>query len=303
MNSIVRRSRCALPLALIPIFVGSVAAQTTLNLRAQSRNVDFSAAEYTRPFRAGTVLPPSCIVGEMFFKTDAAAGNNVYACVMTGAWSLVGSSAFIANRPVSAAAPATGDILKWTGTEWGLANELTGISGRKGTGSQLLTFGGGDTAAGHCAAFDSGGNVVSSGAPCGSGTTQTPVAAGTDGQLQIKSGTGFAGRTVGPGLADDGIAIKINPAAVKTYLSGTASLTHGTIAAAACSSRTIDVPGAALNDPISLGAPADILTFNLQVQVAVSAPNTVTVRLCNNTAGAVTPTPAMPWSVVVWRSF
>jgi hypothetical protein len=62
-------------------------AQTQVDLRAQSRSVDFSAAAATKPFKAGTALPASCTVGETFFKTDAAPGQNIYACAATDTWS------------------------------------------------------------------------------------------------------------------------------------------------------------------------------------------------------------------------
>ena len=52
--------------------------QTTVHLSTQSRNVDFTAAIETKPFKAGTTLPAVCTVGSAFFKTDAAAGQNLY---------------------------------------------------------------------------------------------------------------------------------------------------------------------------------------------------------------------------------
>lgn len=45
-------------------------------------------------------------------------------------------------------------------------NELQGITGKSGTGSVLMTFGGGVTTGATCAMFDGDGNLVSSGQPC-----------------------------------------------------------------------------------------------------------------------------------------
>ncbi len=56
------------------------AAQTRIDLRTQARGVDFTDASTTKPMKAGTSLPAQCTTGEMFFKTDAPAGNNVYGC-------------------------------------------------------------------------------------------------------------------------------------------------------------------------------------------------------------------------------
>jgi hypothetical protein len=41
---------------------------TQVDLRTQSKSVDFSGANTTKPFKAGTVLPATCSVGEAFFS-------------------------------------------------------------------------------------------------------------------------------------------------------------------------------------------------------------------------------------------
>lgn len=61
---------------------------TQIDLRLQSRNVDFSGANATKPFKASTGLPGTCSVGEMFYKLDAPAGSNIYACTAQNAWTL-----------------------------------------------------------------------------------------------------------------------------------------------------------------------------------------------------------------------
>jgi hypothetical protein len=61
-------------------------AQTQVNLQTQSKNIDFSAAPSTKPFKLGAALPASCNVGEAFFKTSAAPGANWYGCVATNVW-------------------------------------------------------------------------------------------------------------------------------------------------------------------------------------------------------------------------
>jgi len=62
-----------------------LAAQTQVDLRTQSKNVDFQAAAFTKPFKSGTALPMTCTQGEMFFLTSAAPGTNVYGCP-NGGW-------------------------------------------------------------------------------------------------------------------------------------------------------------------------------------------------------------------------
>ena len=58
-------------------------AQTQIDLRTQSKSVDFSAATSTRPSKTGTTAPATCAVGETFFKTNATAGQNWYGCTVT----------------------------------------------------------------------------------------------------------------------------------------------------------------------------------------------------------------------------
>ena len=62
--------------------------QTQVDLRTQSKSVDFSGANATKPFKSGTLLPSTCGAGEMFFKTDAPPGANLYGCSALNSWTL-----------------------------------------------------------------------------------------------------------------------------------------------------------------------------------------------------------------------
>ena len=62
--------------------------QTAVDLRTQSKSVDFGTAPFTRPFTTGTVLPATCTVGNMFYKSDAPAGQNLYGCTATNTWTI-----------------------------------------------------------------------------------------------------------------------------------------------------------------------------------------------------------------------
>jgi hypothetical protein len=74
---------------LIAIFACALYGQLTqVDLRLQSRDVDFSAASATKPFRSGSGLPSTCGQGEMYYRLDAAAGMNVYGCTATNSWTL-----------------------------------------------------------------------------------------------------------------------------------------------------------------------------------------------------------------------
>jgi hypothetical protein len=89
---------CLLAVAL----AAQAGAQTRVDLRTQSKNVDFSAAPSTKPFRTGTLLPGTCSVAEMFFKTDAAAGQNLFACTATNTWTLQSGAGGIPSMPGNA---------------------------------------------------------------------------------------------------------------------------------------------------------------------------------------------------------
>ncbi|MCU1260487.1 MAG: hypothetical protein JWO80_3372 [Bryobacterales bacterium] len=66
--------------------------QTTIDLRTQSKSVDFSAASATKPLKTGTVLPASCGTGELFFQLGAPAGKNTYGCIAPNTWTLQSGS-------------------------------------------------------------------------------------------------------------------------------------------------------------------------------------------------------------------
>ena len=82
-------------------------AQTQIDLRTQAKGVDFTAATSTKPMKTGTKLPGSCATGEMFFKTDAPAGNNVYACAAVNTWTPQGLHTIESNDVVIGSRAAT----------------------------------------------------------------------------------------------------------------------------------------------------------------------------------------------------
>lgn len=83
----------------------TVSAQTKIDLRTQTKNVDFTAASSTKPVKMGTEPPATCSAGELFFKTNAPGGANVYGCVETNRWSvqggIVAKSGTLADMPTT----------------------------------------------------------------------------------------------------------------------------------------------------------------------------------------------------------
>jgi hypothetical protein len=72
---------------LFCVFMGAIAlAQTQVNLKLQSQNMDFTDASSTKPFRLSSVLPATCSVGEFLFLTSAPSGANIYGCIAANTW-------------------------------------------------------------------------------------------------------------------------------------------------------------------------------------------------------------------------
>jgi hypothetical protein len=261
--------------------------QTTVDLRTQTKNVDFSGAQSTRPVKTGTTLPSNCLVGELFFKSDSAAGKNMHTCAPANIWSPVASS-------TDAAAPANYAQTFSNQLSVSLAHNL-------------------ETSAVTVQCFDDSippvvlePNRISVTDADHVGVTFVVPQAGTC-VVNGSGGSGSSGEpeelVTGPGLLSSGGILRVNPAAVRTYLTGSGSFSFGTITAnGGCSSRAIPVTGAVIGDRVALGTPTELLTYSLALTYAVSAVNTVTVRLCNYTTAAITP-PAWTWNVDVLKSF
>jgi hypothetical protein len=82
---------------------GLANAQTRVDLRSQSKNIDLSGAPFTRPVKTGPDLPSNCSVGELFFRTNASPGGNLYGCAAANAWSqLSGGSLAYVGGPTGA---------------------------------------------------------------------------------------------------------------------------------------------------------------------------------------------------------
>ncbi|HXB68399.1 MAG TPA: hypothetical protein VNY05_09155 [Candidatus Acidoferrales bacterium] len=162
--------------ALLVALAMAATAQTQVDLRTQSRNVDFSASSSTKPSKTGTTLPATCAMGETFLKTDAPAGKNLYVCTpantwivqgtpdaagnadkvlsndgATAAWRTMGGDvsgkpdaltvAKIQGQAVSATAPAAGQLLVWNALAglWGPANPAFGLLSGTVTDGQVGT--------------------------------------------------------------------------------------------------------------------------------------------------------------------
>ena len=85
------------------------AGQTRVDLRSQSQNIDFSNAQTVKPLPIGENLPATCSLGQMFFKEDTVAGQNLYICPAPNLWTQISGTA--ATIPLTMQAGTTGGIL------------------------------------------------------------------------------------------------------------------------------------------------------------------------------------------------
>jgi hypothetical protein len=188
---------------MIAASLGSAFAQTKVDLRTQSRSVDFSTAPSTKPIAMGTALPSTCSAGQLFYLSNAAPGSNLYSCTATNTWTQSGSvtntsGTLTTDLPLLGAGGNDAKL----GTKTGNGNQVVvsqsptivsptvadftnmphshansagggqlGISAMlpaslSGTGAKLGTVAGVLTA-GDCTKFDANGNLVDSGMGCG----------------------------------------------------------------------------------------------------------------------------------------
>ncbi len=205
--------------------------QTMIDLRTQSKSVDFSGANTTKPLKSGTVLPATCGVGEMFYLTSAAPGTNVYGCTSANAWTLQsGGSSLpavtgnsgktlttdgtnylwtslggdisgqvhtatvtqIQGLPVAAATPATGQILTWTGSSWAPQNAPSGTGGTTGSGVTMASQLGDFQVTRTSASTLAIGANCSASTPCNVRFGNLVYTFTSGATLNVSSGTGFA---------------------------------------------------------------------------------------------------------------
>lgn len=140
-------------------------------------------------------------------------------------------------------------------------------------------------------------------------TTRVTFATAQTGYVVVNSGGGSGGIAsvvTGDGLLGDGTSgnpVRVNPATVPTFLTGSATLNDwGTIAAQSCAQKTFAMPGAVSNDSVIPRWPAG-LPAGLSGVVYVPAADTIAVRLCNPTAAGVTVANGNMFGATILRSF
>ncbi len=179
-------------LASILWLISNINGQNLLDLRTQTKDVDFSAAASTIPAKTGTALPGVCNAGSIFFNLSNPPGQNLYSCEPANTWTLIGSS--VVNGTISMA--NGGQFAFYAGSGNTVVGHTLTAADIPALNYQLpLVFTGngskaassnGSLVANDCAQWDVNGNIIDAGSPCAT------VGAGTQGQFGFYSTNGNA---------------------------------------------------------------------------------------------------------------
>ena len=107
------KSRVAAGFCVCILSAATAHSQTLVDLRTQSKSVDFSAAGSTKPMQTGSALPATCAVGQFFFLTTASAGSNVYACNPANIWTVEGNSLSVTAGTANEVLSSNGSGIQW----------------------------------------------------------------------------------------------------------------------------------------------------------------------------------------------
>jgi hypothetical protein len=119
------KCRLAMGLCLWMALVTTGEGQTLVDLRTQSKSVDFSGAVSTKPMQTGSSLPSTCAIGQFFFLTTASAGSNVYGCSAANTWTVEGNGLSVNAGTANEVLSSNGTTIEWLA----LGGDISGAPG------------------------------------------------------------------------------------------------------------------------------------------------------------------------------
>lgn len=323
---------------LLPVVVATCQGQVRIDLRTQSKSVDFGGASRTRPFQTGGVLPSACQEGDVYYLTTAPEGQNVHLCQAAGQWAKIATAAaapaagsenfaqpFIGVTSVTLAhnsgtdsivpfcVDLNGDAIEWNGfrivdgntavvtfstaqsgrcivnRSGGAGSEAEAIPAQAGQNGRLLATNGVNSFWSEVSQLQ--GRPVASDQPQDGQALMWSEANGRWEPGVAAGGSGVASVTPGTGIVISGSAVMtvgLDVAVVPTYLTTATSLTFAGITNGSCQTASMTLAGALDGDSVAGGWP-NTLEAGLTGMMLVTAPDIVTVRLCNHSGTTVTP--------------
>ncbi len=247
----------------VAVGVSGLVAQTKVDLRTQSKSVDFTGATLTKPARSASSLPGTCTAGEMFYLN----GAGMYYCPTTNNWAKLETVSGTTVSGDCARFDANGNVVDGGAACGGGPNfqqsftNATSVTLTHNLNSTGLVF----------ACFDNSTTPLwilpKSVAVTNSNTLTVTFASSQSGSCVVNANGGGS-----------------TPA----FLSASSSLSFGAIAQAACAQLTFSLTGANAGDVVAPGWPAALET-GLTGTMAVTSSNTIAVRLCNLSGATLTP--------------
>ena len=273
---------------------------TTINLSTQGRNADFSSLPFTRPITVGAILPPTCLVGQLFFNSAAAAGQNLYACTSVNNWTQLASGNG-ANPQVSLNKQSLsfgGQTISTKSAAQAVTLTNTGISYLTITSLSVTGANAGDFAASNTC-----GGMVPSGAACNITVAFTPSLVGSENAAVtvVDSASGsphtIALTGTGQNLITSG-GLTVNPSATTAQNGGTVTFSTnrpvnwslaagsvGTLNAVDSTHATYTAPASIQNQNVLAGCPVlpNDSIFNTRIDSLPVHPNSANWTSITNT--------------------
>jgi hypothetical protein len=275
MFNISLRQQVASLLAVI-LLLPVAFAQTRIDLRTQSKSADLSSTGATKPVQTGTTMPPSCSAGQLFFRLDSPAGQNLYGCTATNIWtrlfySTAGAYTVTFSGQVALVVPTSSHGIETANMSVDCYDAIyspmppSSVSIDSATLDVLITFDSART--GRCVL-----------------TATDDSTAGGGASAAVNAGVGLV-MTESEGTK----TLSLDTAVVPTLLLVSQSITAGSLQPGSCSQSEIVAAGAATGDGVAPGWPAS-LPAGITGIMWVTAANTISVRVCNSGSA---PTPAI----------
>jgi hypothetical protein len=264
---------------------GSLLGQTLVDLRTQSKTVDFRTAQSTKPVKSGTTLPPTCVEAEMFFLTSAAAGMNLYACPSANTWVLEsgGGNGIPGGSDTQCQFNDAGVFGGHSGCTYNKATKVLTATGgfQSGDGTkssgislpELAVNGSNNFAIYGADSQSENGCIILSGSPSTSGDVLA-----------------YTGTTASTTESVPRVCKVMQWVAQSVGITATASIDFAAIGNGACGVNVFAAVGATTGARIASGYPAD-LASGLIGRMVVSAADTISVQLCNFSGASVDPDP------------